>query len=74
MDKYHLTKKGNQWRLKKEGAERATKASHTKAEAIQHMQEFMSNRVASVKIHKQTGEFQEERTYQRGDDPRSSKG
>lgn len=74
MDNYHITKKGNQWQLKKEGADRAIKNSDTKVAAVQHMQEFMSNRIGSVKIHKQMGGFQEERTYQRKNDPRSSKG
>ena len=34
----------------------------------------MSDKVASVKIHKEDGKLQEERTYQRKDDPRKSKG
>lgn len=34
----------------------------------------MSDKMGSVKIHKEDGEFQEERTYQQKDDPKNSKG
>lgn len=74
MDNYHVTKDGDSWKLKKEGAERASKTAATKEEIIEKTREYMSDRTGSVKIHKENGEFQEERTYQRKDDPRSSKG
>jgi hypothetical protein len=38
------------------------------------MREYMSNKIGSVKIHKEDGKFQEERTYQRKNDPKKSKG
>jgi hypothetical protein len=34
----------------------------------------MKNKNGSVKIHNENGDFQEERTYHRKDDPRKSKG
>lgn len=74
MDNYHITKNGDQWQFKKEGADRALKNSDTKAEAIKNMRQHMSNKVGSVKIHKENGQFQEERTYQRKNDPTKSKG
>lgn len=74
MDNYHITKKGDKWQFKKEGSERAIKISDTKKESVEHMREHMKNKTGSVKIHKETGEFQEERTYQRKDDPRKSRG
>ena len=74
MDNYHVTKSGNQWKLKKEGAERASKTADTKQEIINQTREFMKDKTASVKIHKENGAFQEERTYQRKDDPSKSKG
>lgn len=74
MDNYHITKNGDEWKLKKEGAQRAIKNSTTKAEAIDHMRDFMSDKVGSVKIHKENGRIQEERTYQRKDDPTKTKG
>lgn len=74
MDNYHITKDGEQWKLKKEGADRASKVADTKEEIIKLTREFMEDKTASVKIHKEDGKFQEERTYQRKDDPRFSKG
>ncbi|EOW6644215.1 DUF2188 domain-containing protein [Cronobacter muytjensii] len=58
-------------------AERNTRPSKTadaKAEMIRQMQEFMSDKTGSVKIHTTDDKIQEERTYQRKDDPESSQG
>jgi len=74
MDNYHITKDGNKWNLTKEGNQRPSKTSDTKQEIIETMQNFMSDKIGSVKIHKEDGKFQEERTYQRKNDPRKSKG
>lgn len=74
MDNYHITKDGDQWKLKKEGAERASKTADTKKGIIDQTREFMGDKVASVKIHKENGRIQEERTYQRVNDPRKTKG
>ena len=58
----------------KGGSERASKTADTKQEIIKQTRDFMIDKVAPVKIHKEDGKFQEERTYQRKDDPRKSKG
>jgi len=74
MDKYNITKDGDKWKLQKEGNERPSKTATTKAELIKEMRDYMTDKTGSVKIHKEDGRFQEERTYQRKDDPRKSKG
>ncbi|ENY0850835.1 DUF2188 domain-containing protein [Escherichia coli] len=74
MDNYHITKDGDKWKLQKEGNDRPSKTATTKAELIKTTSEFMSNKTGSVKIHKEDGKIQEERTYQRKDDPKKSKG
>ncbi|MCI5132729.1 MAG: DUF2188 domain-containing protein [Candidatus Electrothrix sp. EH2] len=74
MDNYHITKDGDKWKLQKEGNQRPSKTADTKEALMQQMQDFMSNKTGSVKIHKQDGKIQEERTYQRKDDPKKSKG
>ena len=74
MDNYHITKKGDSWQLKRQGASRATLSAETKQEAIQQTRKHMENKVGSVKIHKENGRFQEERTYQRKNDPSKTKG
>ena len=74
MDNYHITKVGNKWNLTKEGNQRPSKTSDTKQGIIETMHNFMNDKIGSVKIHKEDGKFQEERTYQRKYDPRKSKG
>lgn len=74
MDKYHITKDSDKWKLQKEGNERPSKTATTKNEIVREMQEYMTDKTGSVKIHKEDGRFQEERTYQRKDDPKKSKG
>lgn len=74
LDKYHLTKKGNEWRLERAGSNRAKIKASTKAAAMQKMRDYMKAHEGSVRIHKQNGRIQEERTYPRGKDPKGSKG
>lgn len=74
MDNYHITKDGDKWKLQKEGNTKPSKTADTKAEMIKQTQGFMADKQGSVKIHKVDGKFQEERTYPRKDDPKSSKG
>lgn len=74
MDNYHVTKDEGKWKLTKEGNDRASKTAETKKEIIKEVQQYMENKTGSVKIHKEDGKIQEERTYQRKDDPRNSKG
>lgn len=74
MDNYHITKKGSSWQLKRQGASRATLKAATKQEVIQKTRNHMEDKVGSVKIHKGNGLFQEERTYQRKNDPSKTEG
>ncbi|PLR44901.1 DUF2188 domain-containing protein [Chimaeribacter arupi] len=74
MDRYHITKDGGEWKLRKEGNKIASKTASTKKEIIQEMQSFMKGKTGTVKIHNENGTIQEERTYQRKDDPKESKG
>jgi hypothetical protein len=74
MDNYHIVKDGNHWALKKEGATQATLTAPTKEDAIHKTQDFMKGKTASVKIHKEDGTIQEERTYPRSADPHRTTG
>ena len=74
MDNYHITKDGDKWKLKKEGSERASKTANTKKEIIAETRKYMGGRSGSVKVHKENGRIQEERTYPRKDDPRKTPG
>ena len=74
MENYHITKSDNGWELKKEGATRASKSAETKAEITQLSVDFLEGKTASLKIHKEDGTIQEERTYPRSADPTKTKG
>ena len=76
MDSFHLTfnKENKNWKFQKEGGKRPLKNAKTKSEMIEFMKQYMSKKKGSVKIHKQDGKIQEERTYPRSADPKKSKG
>lgn len=74
MDNYHIKKTEKLWELVKEGAQRASKAASTKAEITEIASEFLQGKTASLKIHKEDGTIQEERTFPRSADPRKTKG
>lgn len=65
---YHVTK-GEDWRITKAGADRASATAETKAEAIHRAVELAKNvgGLSQVKIHRQNGTIESERTY--GKDP-----
>lgn len=69
-EKYHLTHNDEKdsWDLKKEGNQRATRSFDTKEEAVKKSPEIVRRQgLSQLKIHKQDGRIQEERTY--GKDP-----
>jgi hypothetical protein len=74
MDNYHLIPDGDQWKLRREAAERSALVFDSKEQAVRESADFMREHGGSLKIHKQDGTFQEERTYPRSADPRESKG
>jgi hypothetical protein len=74
MKNYHLAKEGNAWNLKPEGGSRPVVHAATKAEAIGQTRAYMQQHAGSVKIHKEDGQIQEERTYPKSADPRRIKG
>jgi hypothetical protein len=74
MDNYHIKKAEKLWELIKEGAQRASKSATTKAEITKMASEFLQGKTASLKIHKEDGTIQEERTFPRAADPRKTKG
>ena len=63
MQHYHLVKRANVWRLEEEGSEEALLSAATKADALEQIEEFMSDRRGTVWIHKADGDLQDERTY-----------
>ena len=74
MKSYHLAKEGNAWNLRPEGGSRPVVHAVTKADAMGQMRAYMQAHPGSVKIHKEDGQIQEERTYPRSADPKHSRG
>lgn len=77
LDKYNLTKKWDSYSLKKEWAKRATKRFEKwtkKIDAIKWSAKIVKKTEGSLKIHKNSWWYQEERTYPKKRDPKSSKG
>ena len=67
LQRYHLSKKNDEWRLVKAGLNhRAVVKADTKAVAILEMRGYMKTHDGVVRIHKSNGRIQEERTYPRG--------
>ncbi len=69
-------KKKNDWVLKEDGSSRAKKRFDNKANATRGgvLEGLLGGAGGSVKIKKQNGRIQEERTYPRSEDPRRSPG
>lgn len=76
MENFHLVHKNGVYKLKRENAQRASKIINTnKPDAIKSARNFIQHQGGgSLKIHKNDGGFQEERTYPRANDPKQSKG
>ncbi len=76
MDRYDLSHDGENWKLQRQGGDRASKVFNglTKEEAVRATSDFMQDHPGSVHIHKLDGTYEEERTYPRSADPRRSPG
>ena len=78
IPKFTLEKneKKDAWDLKKDGTHEVVKRFDTKAEATKGgtLERAVGSNGGSVKIQKENGRFQEERTYPGSADPPESKG
>lgn len=78
LPKYTLEKdeRKDRWELQKDSTGKVVKTFSTKERATARgvLKRAVGNEGGSVKIQKENGRFQEERTFPRSRDPRSSKG
>jgi hypothetical protein len=74
MDSYELYKEQEAWKLRQRGAERAIRTFETKEEGLRFSTDYVDSHGGSLKIKKEDGTIQEERTYPRSADPRRSPG
>lgn len=68
--------RGEDWVLRNDRSNRLIKRYETKSDALEGgaLKRAVGSEGGSVKIQKQNGRFQEERTYPRSRDPRRSRG
>lgn len=74
MENYHITHEDDRWVLREEGDKRALIETLTKEDILNETRDYLKLRTASVKIHAENGEVEEERSYPRDQDPRATKG
>lgn len=78
LPKFTVTKneKKDRWDLVNDKTDKVVKSFDTKAELTKGgvLEKAIGKDGGSVKIQKEDGKFQEERTYPQGADPKSSKG
>lgn len=78
LPKYTLEKneRTEKWELQKDNTGQVVRRFDTKADATKGgvLERAVGSQGGSVKIQKENGRIQEERTYPRGRDPKSSKG
>ena len=55
LQRYHLSKKNDEWRLEKAGSNRAVAKADTKENAILEMRGYMETHEGYVRIHKVNG-------------------
>lgn len=72
---YDVTKTATGWQGKQEGTMTPVVKGETKREVVARTIEIAKKQpLSSVRIHRQNGTIQEERTYPRSSDPHSSRG
>ena len=59
----HVTPKGNQWQVKGEGNERATKIVKTQKEAIEIAKDIAKTNKSEVVIHGRDGKIRDKDSY-----------
>lgn len=79
MDNYHVTKRPGGllttgWRFFKAGSSQDIAVAETKAVVLVKAVEYMNQHPGSLKIHREDGTIEEERTYPRSADPRGTPG
>ena len=63
LDHYHLGKEDGKWKFQKNGTDRSIRNFDKKEEALKYAIEYMDKHRGLLKIYKEDGGLQEERTY-----------
>jgi len=73
MDNDHITKTDKAWATTKQCAERASETARPEAEITAPASEVLEGKTTSLKIQKENGTIQEQRTYPRAVDATETK-
>lgn len=71
METYHLVPSQGGWQLEKQGDTKGIKFFATKREALEFSTAHVRKNTGSLRIHRENGQFEEERTYTSEIDPSS---
>jgi uncharacterized protein YdaT len=71
MSDIHVVPQGDQWAVKKEGAERASSLHDTQGDAIQQARDTAQRERCEVVIHRSNGQIRDSDSY--GSDPHPPK-
>jgi hypothetical protein len=63
LDHYHLNKEDGKWKFQKSGADRSVRNFDKKDEAMKYAIDYLDKHRGQLKIYKEDGSLQEERTY-----------
>ncbi len=74
MQTYFINPSEVGWVLVEQGSDNVLKKARKKADILRAAAELMQGKTGSVKVRKRSGQFSEERTYPRRNDPRRSPG
>ncbi len=76
MERWDVVKKGDRWRAERKGRAVPNTGADRKEDAVRNTAQKAraGTKPVTVKIHKENGRIQEERTYPRSADPSSSPG
>jgi hypothetical protein len=74
IDNYYLVTSGTDWVLKKKGSDTPLLSDPNKEKATQGAVAYVKSRGGSLRIQKQDGTFEEERTYPQSADPTETPG
>jgi hypothetical protein len=70
-DDYHVVKNGDQWAVKREGAQRASSTHQTQQDAIDSGRELAKKSQGELRIHRPNGQIRDSDSY--GNDPNPPK-
>lgn len=68
----HVTPKGDSWRVKRAGAQRASNVCNTQAECIEIAKNMAKNSNSELYVHNKQGQIRCKNSY--GNDPKNIKG